>query len=267
VRRFAFTLVELLVVIGIVAVLIGILLPVLGKARETANNVKCKSNLHQIWLASQMYINDYHDHLPDPIATGDDAQLVGEPQVTYAAAFRRGINEPDPTNPSTVETLGLHNLLYTRKYLTNPLVWLCPSYGGRVSTGSQRNSYCWNICIQDPTVPEEGVANLTSGQRNVPPINPNTLVADQTLWWYVMDNVYYAAHATNVANSPTNQRGPVSINSWYLPHNYGKSRVNTSSNLRSQGSTNVLFYDGSVGIFVYSSNANSTSPSAVIRGQ
>ena len=64
-RRFvAFTLVELLVVIGIIAVLIGILLPVLGKARESAVAIQCMSNLRQFAAADQMYVNQYNWHMP-----------------------------------------------------------------------------------------------------------------------------------------------------------------------------------------------------------
>ncbi|MDB5172580.1 MAG: xcpT 4, partial [Phycisphaerales bacterium] len=59
-----FTLVELLVVIGIIAVLIAMLMPALRRAREEARRVQCASNLRQIGFALTSYANENKDYFP-----------------------------------------------------------------------------------------------------------------------------------------------------------------------------------------------------------
>ncbi|MBL4699756.1 MAG: prepilin-type N-terminal cleavage/methylation domain-containing protein [Phycisphaeraceae bacterium] len=63
-RKNAFTLIELLVVISIISLLIAILLPALGKARESANSVKCLANYRQLGVSFHAYAADYNDTLP-----------------------------------------------------------------------------------------------------------------------------------------------------------------------------------------------------------
>lgn len=63
-KRAAFSLVELLVVIGIIAALLGVLLPALSRARQQAVRVYCKSNMRTLMLAEMMYVNENNGQLP-----------------------------------------------------------------------------------------------------------------------------------------------------------------------------------------------------------
>jgi prepilin-type N-terminal cleavage/methylation domain-containing protein/prepilin-type processing-associated H-X9-DG protein len=139
VRVFSgFTLIELLVVISIISVLAALLLPALGRAKESGRATACLSNLRQIGISLQLYVQDNNNHLP----------FMRDKSLTTT-------NDLPP--PDVVLT----------NYLGNSRILKCPSDFDRVfeTTGS---SYYWNSLLNGQDADHLSAFGISFAPHQIP---------------------------------------------------------------------------------------------------
>lgn len=186
-----FTLIELLVVVAIISLLAAILFPVFARAREQARKAACMSNLKQIGLAINMYVQDYDE--------------------TYPAAYMGYLGPNlDWYGNATNDQVMWYTVL--QPYVKNRQVFVCPTAGLMPSTTTSTKiqfsgGYGWNICgtsyshgngfgFQAPSslkTPTGGFLNLAAVQE---PAN-TVIISDPVSNGYSANGLYFFPNTGN----------------------------------------------------------------------
>jgi len=134
-RTQGFTLVELLVVIGIIAILIAMLLPAINKARDQAMTVQCRSNLQQLMQGFMMYCNNNRQTIPMSSVSG--YSTTSGSNLTRTANVLEGIG------------LTLRMSLLNNRPNAADGIRVCPTLNANLNPLYSQSSYIWYAHNQD----------------------------------------------------------------------------------------------------------------------
>jgi prepilin-type N-terminal cleavage/methylation domain-containing protein/prepilin-type processing-associated H-X9-DG protein len=214
-RRKAFTLVELLIVIGIIAVLVGLLMPAFQRAREHANRTACLSNLRELTAAMIMYTNANRGRFPAP----GTAQLPDD-WIFWEAS--RNIEEG-----ALIPYMGGHFI--EKSYLCpsdDPDTHRVNSFGGYLYSYTVN----WNMCLKDRR-PGKGfnIAQVIRPSEKILFVDESAETVDDGCW--AVQNWYNADDRNNMLSNRHSRRDE-------------KARLTKKVTIEYGGRGNVSFVDG-----------------------
>ena len=164
--RHGFTLVELLVVIGIIALLVSILLPALSRVQASAKSTQCLSNLRSIGQGALIYSNEFKGHLPQCVVVGGPADSFYRFTEPVAGFFARAVNnDPRVFSCPSNELPPITGQTPTRPEDFYPKLFGEPWVGAPIKSG--RILYWWCANPNPPDYDGPLVSVTASGQTGM----------------------------------------------------------------------------------------------------
>lgn len=150
-KQRGFTLIELLVVIAVIAILMGILIPVLARVREQARQQLCATRIHQHLLALNMYADDNNTKLPLPTTAGAWLQDVAVNTVNFM--LRTGMTREIFYCPSNANHQKYNDYFWLFHAETDPdLIWTGKIFKNVEDDDFVVSGYCYILQL-DPSIP------------------------------------------------------------------------------------------------------------------
>ena len=237
--RRAFTLVELLVVIGIIALLISILMPALRKARESAYAVNCASNQRQLMMGFLLFANEHKGHLPGNFVDYD------QPDADRRAWL---LNAYEPPSAAPASGTVFRYVNY------NKAIYLCPAQesirgGDGISSNGFFDYSAFGVFSGAKTTNVKGEARFTIPATGVVDTKPTPIIVEESLDYLNGANVEglhnYSDRMSNVHRKGSNY---ASIDGSVHWHQFYPNADTWNWRTRTPGGTDLQLGHGGFGI-------------------